>query len=374
MRRTHSIADAACVILGSTQTESYWGFSFESFTSRFHSKLHEVIGDPRLAPWLKAIDFTSDDYVELEQSRAAHDFTSDPATHMDEQLALEFARRSDILGMHGPIGSGKDTAADSLAPHGFVGMSFSDTLRIAATLIYGIPPRYFLARDLKGTPLPNSTMSPRRVLQLLGVEVIRSIHEPTLVKRTLLRMASAMHDLPGYARNAPQRISAAGGIRAVLRDVRVQNEADTVRNLGGRIAWVSRPSLDVAKVAATAGYNHSTEAGITSAASDIRLLNVGSLEAFQAEAARTLIREMPASRVPAPKRDAGPESKGYTPLRGRFFAGGGSESERLVARMAASMDKRRRPTEIHVDIARSVSPLPKFCAYQVTLRPFVSRA
>ena len=289
--RLYSTAEAAHVILGGTDTRSYWGFEFGNFVTQLQDGLTEKIGYPLAAPWRNDIDFTADDYIELERTRSGLDFTKDPAGHMDEALAEEFVRRSDIVGVSGPIGAGKDTVVDSIIWHGFVRMSFADPLRLTGSLVYGIPLRYFNDRELKEIPLPNSPMSPRRVLQIIGTDVVREIHKTIWIKRTLLRMASAMHDLGGFSKNVPQRISAANGIRVAIADVRFQNEADLVRDMGGRIVKVHRPDLDRDKLAKN-GAGHASEGAISDAPSDIRLLNQGPMEAFQATACETILRAL----------------------------------------------------------------------------------
>lgn len=289
-RKLYSTSQAAHVILGGTDTKSYWGFEFEDFTTRFQKLLCERIGNPLAAPWRKDIDFTTNDYVELSKAIKNLDFTQNPAGRMDEPMALEFAKRSNVLGVSGPIGSGKDEVGKALAPHGFVPMSFAEPLRVAGAMVYGVPMRYFTERGLKELPLPNSNLSPRRILQLMGTEVCREVCEPIWVKRTLLRMASVMHDLPGYAKNSRKRISASNGMRLVITDTRFQNEADFVRSVGGRVVRVSRP--DAAKAAIANGAGHSSEAGFSDFPTDIHLANRGTLADFH-KAAENLLGAVP---------------------------------------------------------------------------------
>lgn len=287
-RRLYTTAEAAHLILGGTDTQRFWGFEFADFLGKFQDRLNDHIGYPMLTPWRHDIDFTAEDYIELARAKDSLDFTRNPAESMDEPQAVGFARRCDLLGMNGAIGSGKDTVGEALEPHGFVRMSFAEPLRIAGAMVYGIPLRYFLDRKLKEFPLPNSRMTPRRVLQLMGTEVCRSICEPLWVKRALLRMASPMDNLAGYAASNSNRLSRDNGIRVAIPDVRFQNEADFVRKLGGRIVMISRPSAEANKAAALHGAGHASESGISGAASDIALVNTGTLESFRAHAAKTL--------------------------------------------------------------------------------------
>jgi hypothetical protein len=276
---------AAHVILGGTQGSLYWGFGYEDFASRFHHGVVNRIGDPLAAPWRNALGFATSDYIELDRAMKSMDFSPDPANHLDENMAKEFMQLSDFLGIAGPIGAGKDTAADVWVSEGFAKISFADPLRLASSILYGIPLRYFNQRELKEEPLPNSSLSPRRVLQMVGGDVCREISDQIWVKRAKLRAASALLDINGYFRNALNKRSAKGGIKVVIPDVRYQNEADFVRSLGGRVVRINRPSL-IAQVLAAAGGGHSSEAGFTADRTDIHLVNDGSVDRFRADALR----------------------------------------------------------------------------------------
>jgi hypothetical protein len=298
--RMHSTSEAAHVILGGTKADAYWGFSFSDFASRFHAGLVDCIGNPRLAPWRAAVDFTPEDYVELAAAVDGMDVVKNPGDHLTHPEALEFVRRSDVYGLHGPIGSGKDTVADALAPHGFQRFSFADPLRVAASMVYGIPMRLFFDRELKDAPLPNSKLSPRRINQLMGTEVVRKIYEDTWARRVTLRMASAKLDLTTITRIAPERISVAGGIKSIVPDIRFENEAQLVRQVGGRIGLLSRPANETGKAADIAkGNGHSSENGISRASSDFQLVNQGTLEQFQGYVLKTMLRPVQAANPEA---------------------------------------------------------------------------
>lgn len=287
-------AQAAHIILGGTDTEGYWGFTFGAFLEQYQERLASEIGSPLRAPWRGLVEFTTQDYLDLCAAVDSMDFVANPADLLDESMALEFVRRSDVLGLNGPIGCGKDTAAEALEPHGFTRMSFADPLRVAGAMTYGVPLRYFTDRQLKESPLPGSKMTPRRVLQLMGTEVCRVIHESLWVKRMLLRSASAMHDLAGYSRNHPERISASGGVKVVIADVRFQNEADFVRSVGGRVVRIARPQLSEELAKTVNGNGHVSEAGVSQHPTDILLVNVGSKDYFQSTVAETLVDTNPA--------------------------------------------------------------------------------
>lgn len=300
-RSLFTTSQAAHVILGGTDTATYWGVEFKDFVLGLEAGMNRHIGNPAKAPWREQLEFSVEDYVELAEAIDRMDFVRDPVSHMDEPMAIAFARRSEILGMHGPIGAGKDTVANALKPYGFVSQSFADPLKVSVCLAYGVPLRYMNDRDLKHAPIPGSTITPRKLMQLWGTEVCRGVYERVWIKRALLRAASPMHDLLGYAANAPERLSPLSGIRLCIPDARRSDEADFIRSLGGRIVIVERPDLDLQQLAQHS--NHATEAGISRSPTDIHVVNEGPMEEFQARVGRMLAEAAGATAAP-PQRPA----------------------------------------------------------------------
>ena len=306
-RRLFTTAHAAHVILGGTDAKAFWGFTFEDFVDQLQVAMTRHIGDPSNMPWSRHIDYTTGDYIELDRALSRLDFVQDPANHLDLAMATEFARRCDIVGMHGGvngIGVGKDSVADALKPHGFVSLAFADALKTSVSINYGIPMRYFTERALKQEPLPGSQLSPRRVMQLWGTEIGRSITDRLWLQRHLLRVASAVLDLAAIAKRLPQCVSAANGIRVAVPDVRFANESAHLKELGGFNAWISRPSL--APVAASLSHGHSSEAGIPKHPSDLHLVNEGPLERFQTEAARAVLARFEPKAIPSARPGSRP--------------------------------------------------------------------
>lgn len=298
LNRMMTTAQAAHLILGGTDTIGYWGFTFDDFVTKLQSTMITHIGDPAVAPWRKYIDFTSVDYLDLQAVIDGMDFTPNPADRMDPVLAAAFVRRCDIIGMHGGvngIGVGKDTVAAALKPHGFISMSFADTLKASLAMAYGVPMRYVTDRSLKEQPLPGTAFSPRRLMQLWGTEIGRSVDSNLWVKRHQLRVASAMHGLSNIAAQNPERISPMNGVRVTVPDVRFADEAAYVRGAGGFVAWISRPSIQETAVKLSNG--HISEAGIPTFPTDVHLVNEGSIESFQAKAKEVLLERVTPSEL-----------------------------------------------------------------------------
>lgn len=115
-----------------------------------------------------------------------------------------------IIGIHGKMHSGKTTAANYLIDcHGYVRMSFGDTLKEAANMIFNIPmTELYSEKKSKYT---------RDVLQKLGTECCRALDPDVWVKaleRKLLERNKIDHKS-----------------KIVIDDVRFKNEAYTLKNI-----------------------------------------------------------------------------------------------------------------------------------------------
>lgn len=161
-----------------------------------------------------------------------------------------------VIGLHGKARSGKDTVASFIVSSrgGYV-YSFADPIR-AMLLPLGIDMRDPFWQAHKEDPIPALGVSPRRLMQTLGTEW----------GRTLIN-----HDL--WLILAKQRLINTGP-GMVIADVRFENEAAWVRAQGGVVVHIERPD----NVAVEA---HVSEAGVEFKASDIKIINGGTLEDLQ---------------------------------------------------------------------------------------------
>lgn len=131
-----------------------------------------------------------------------------------------------LIGITGRAGSGKDTAAGYLQHrYGFTPMAFADPLKQAAATLFNLPEHFFHDRELKEQVVEDWGMSPRRMLQILGTDAIRANFGADFwIKRWLQEYRSM-----------------AASDNVVLTDVRFNNEAQVVRDLGGSILHIHRP-------------------------------------------------------------------------------------------------------------------------------------
>ena len=158
--------------------------------------------------------------------------------------------------MSGVAGAGKSTAARYLVEHhGFVRRPFAALLKgMLRQLLQaqGLPVdavERMVEGDLKEIPTCHlGGRTPRFAMQTLGTEWGRALAPDLWVNAWMA--------------------SAAGVERAVVDDVRFENEAAAVRTLGGRVIEVSRPGLF-----RLAG-GHASEVGVIA---DARVCNNGDI-------------------------------------------------------------------------------------------------
>ena len=158
-----------------------------------------------------------------------------------------------LIGITGRAGTGKDTASALLrAKHAFRQIAFADPLRAMLKAGFDLADNDFLP-GRKEELLPNIGKSPRQLMQLLGTEWGRQ-----------------MVDANVWVTLAEARIRAdlLAGRFVVVSDVRMENEADMIRKLGGVVIHLHR-------AAARRVAEHSSERGIGFGPGDVEMLNIG---------------------------------------------------------------------------------------------------
>ena len=168
-----------------------------------------------------------------------------------------------IIGITGRARSGKDTLAGAILSLGERGerMSFAAPIREFVSAITCIPLADIVDGPLKEQPLPEfGGRSARQMMQTLGTEWGRElIHRDlwiTVARKRLLSLSA----LPEA--DAPSVV--------VFSDVRFENEATMIRELGGTVVHLHR-------VDATPVHGHASEAGIDQHPEDLSVYNEGSI-------------------------------------------------------------------------------------------------
>ena len=132
-----------------------------------------------------------------------------------------------LIGLTGPPGCGKDTAAAHLVKtHGFVRVAFADTIRQVALAIDPYVHFFRLSEivDLYGWDKAKRQPEVRRLLQVIGTEAGRDFHGADVwVDRTFAAIKQLGPDQP-----------------VVITDVRFDNEARRLRTFGGRLVRIRR--------------------------------------------------------------------------------------------------------------------------------------
>jgi hypothetical protein len=158
-----------------------------------------------------------------------------------------------IIGFAGRKRSGKSTAAEHLEKLGFIRMSFADPIRemvkfllVAVGLEFSVEWLMNAGKETSVHPLGRST---RYLMQTLGTEWGRELVNPRM---WVLIAKARIEDLDS-------------AVSVVFDDVRFEDEAAMIRELGGIVVHIDRPLGEV-------DY-HVSEAGICEHESDYFLDN-----------------------------------------------------------------------------------------------------
>lgn len=148
-----------------------------------------------------------------------------------------------IIGLHGPIGSGKDTLAGMLTASGFRRLKFADPLY---AMCHAVDPAFTpdMPHSAKNEYLLNNASlgTRRNFIEKLGTEFCRNI-----IHADFFTMAMNETIL--------ESIATAPSLAIVISDVRMENEATLIRKLGGHIVHL-KPDWGCTKT------GHASDAGL----------------------------------------------------------------------------------------------------------------
>ena len=169
-----------------------------------------------------------------------------------------------LIGITGKAGAGKDTLAAGFVRLGYRRIAFADALKEAAAVIAGEPSGPYFTHEGKVEFSPVLGRTRREALQSLGSAVRSHLDEGVWVRRALAEW---------------ERL---GRPATVISDVRYDNEAQKIRDLGGMVIRIDRPGPALLSGAAAA---HESEHGVCVDLVDEVFVNDGDIDDVNAYAA-----------------------------------------------------------------------------------------
>lgn len=141
-----------------------------------------------------------------------------------------------LIGLHGQAGCGKDTVAEFLCEtQQFRQISLAQPIRNGISTMFGLPMEYLTDRKLKDEPIDLLCgHTPRHVMQTLGTEWGRN----HICLDVWLKIAQ--REIDYQASLAAANNLFLNGI--VVSDIRFEGEAKWLRDQGGTIWHIRRPS------------------------------------------------------------------------------------------------------------------------------------
>lgn len=166
-----------------------------------------------------------------------------------------------LIGITGPIGSGKDTTAIFISQVLNAGRySFAEPMREAVSLIFDIPMNELTTQEGKALYNEYWGFTHRNLLRLFGNDAMKPVFGDDIwVKRAELALRKMAEEI------------------VVISDVRFDLEADFIRRSGGFIIHLERPDNPLADQMS----DHASDAGITRHVDDMALMNDDSIAALK---------------------------------------------------------------------------------------------
>jgi|LakMenEpi03Aug12_release.lakeMendotaPanAssembly.Ray.scaffolds.fasta_scaffold406373_3 hypothetical protein len=168
-----------------------------------------------------------------------------------------------LIGLTGAAGAGKDTVASHLfKAHGCLKLALADPLYAMVAAMTGLPVEKMGDRKVKEADIAWIGTSPRRLLQTLGTEWGRgTLGDDIWIKNLFRRIDAYSHAMGRWSDKAS----------FVVTDVRFANEAQAIRERGGHIIEIVRPT-PLSGVPDEAR-RHSSEAGVPNELIDVSIVN-----------------------------------------------------------------------------------------------------
>lgn len=204
-----------------------------------------------------------------------------------------------LIGLTGHIGAGKDSVAAVLCAAGWQSIAFADALRIEVAAAWGIDPAQLSDRRHKehNTPALCAGAAQNanwlRWVAVQGISLIQPRSPRWVMQQwgTFRREADPLHWVRSVGYWIRYQRQRNGPLGLVVTDVRLPNEVEELRALGGHIVRVHRPDLPALPAETI---SHSSERH-TSIVADTEIHNDGPLHTLGAEVWR-VVQQLAADR------------------------------------------------------------------------------
>ena len=155
-----------------------------------------------------------------------------------------------IIGLCGSKGSGKDTFADYLVnTEGYIKIAFADYIRNSLKVLFDWDDEKFKQTN-KEVDDEYWGVSPRKMMQEMGTEFLREhcnniisqdfkLYDGTVYKSTF-HIKRLNYDINKFYQNCGNTEA----LKIIISDIRFQDELDYVKNLGGTIINIDRPTKE----------------------------------------------------------------------------------------------------------------------------------
>lgn len=204
-----------------------------------------------------------------------------------------------VLGIHAKAYSGKSEAEKFFKATGLLTIAYADRAKAAAQQAFGLTDQEAWDSRYKEIVIERLGMTPREIFQRFGTAICRDqVNLDLWVRNTMRDIANAFD----WARDGSDANNWKAPYRGVvITDVRMQNEAEAVRALGGHIIHMTRDDKVVERAAGEyrpTDQDHLSEQTLPMAANDYRVANDGSVDALRDKCARILQTETQRHELP----------------------------------------------------------------------------
>lgn len=169
-----------------------------------------------------------------------------PQQQQQQQLQ-SVAKYPSIVALAGRKQVGKNTAAEVLCSKaGFYPYAFADPLKKACALMFDLSPQQLEDQTLKETVDPRWGVSPRKIFQCVGTDLIRDQMGAVMDGLKIRSEDFWTHRFRMWHSERPP------GQRTVITDLRFQSEVEVVHELGGIVILIERDTAPMSPFSHTA--------------------------------------------------------------------------------------------------------------------------